>query len=61
MIDGTKMQLGSLEPEKVLPKITSESWISVIDKIMRHAMTFNDSIHENLIHCGCSEWVLKRM
>jgi hypothetical protein len=26
---------------------------------MRHAMEFEDVIHENLIHNGCCEWVLK--
>jgi hypothetical protein len=60
MIGGVEMQLGSLEPEQFLPKIVGESWISVRDNRMRHAMKFEDIIHENLSHCGCGEWVLKR-
>jgi hypothetical protein len=60
MIGGVEMQLGSLEPEQFLPKIVGESWISVRDNRMRHAMEFEDIIHKNLSHCGCCEWVLKR-
>jgi hypothetical protein len=43
-----------------LPKSVGESGILVRDNRMRHAMKFEDIIHENLSHCGCSEWVLKR-
>jgi hypothetical protein len=59
MIGGVEMQLGSLEPKQLLPKITSETWIFVRDNRMRHAMKFEYIIHENLNYCGCGEWVLK--
>jgi hypothetical protein len=59
MIGGVEMQLGSLEPEKFLPKIVSEIWISIRDNRMRHAMEFEYIIHKNMSHYGCGEWVLK--
>jgi hypothetical protein len=60
MISSAEMQLSSLEPEQFLPKITSEIWISVRYNTTRHAMKFDDIIHETLSHYGCGEWVLKR-
>jgi hypothetical protein len=59
MIGGTEIQLGSLELKQFLPKIVGESWISVNDNRMRHAMKFEYIIHKKLSHCGCGEWVLK--
>jgi hypothetical protein len=59
VIGSDEMQLGSLEPEQCLPKIDGESWISVRDNRMRHAMKFEYIIHKKLSHCGCSEQVLK--
>jgi hypothetical protein len=56
MIGSVEMQLGSLKPEKFLPKIAGESGISVRDNRMRHAMKFEYIIHENLSHYGCGEW-----
>jgi hypothetical protein len=60
MIGGVEMQLGSLEPEQFLAKIVGESWISVGDNRLRHAMEFEYNIHKKLIHFGCGEHVLKR-
>jgi hypothetical protein len=60
MIGGDVMQLGSLDPKHLLPKIVGESWLSVKNNRMRHAMNFKDIIHENLSHYGCCEWILKR-
>jgi hypothetical protein len=59
MIGGANMQLGSLEPKQLFPKIAGESGISIRDNRMRYAMKLEDIIHENLSHCGCGEWVLK--
>jgi hypothetical protein len=59
MISGVEIQLGSLEPKKFLPKIVGESWNSVKDNRMRHAMKFENIIHENLSHCGWGERILK--
>jgi hypothetical protein len=59
MIGGVEMQLGSLESEQFLPKIVGESWISVRDNRMRHAMEFEYIIHKKLSHYGCGERVLK--
>jgi len=61
MVVGVDMQLGSLELEKLFPKIVGEIWISVRDNRIRKTMKFEDIIHENLSHCGCCEWVLKRI
>ena len=60
MVGGVEILLGSLEPEHLLPKYFFESWISVRDNRMRHAMKLEDMIHENLIHNGDGERVLKR-
>jgi hypothetical protein len=43
-----------------LPKIVGESGVSIKNNRMRHAMKLEDMIHENLIHSGCSKWMLKR-
>jgi hypothetical protein len=59
MIGSDEMKLGSLESEQLLPKIASESWISIKDNRMRQAMEFEYIIHKNLNRCGCGEWVLK--
>jgi hypothetical protein len=59
MIGYAEMQMGSLYPEKFLPKLVGESGILVRDNRMRHAMKLEDMIHETLSHCGCSEWVLE--
>ena len=59
MIGGVEMQLGALESEQFLPKIAGESWISIINNRMKHAMKLEDMIHENLSHSGCGKWVLK--
>jgi hypothetical protein len=60
MIGGAQMQLGSLYPEHLSPKNDGENGISVRDNIMRHAMKFEDIIHENLSYYGCSEGILQR-
>ena len=59
MIGGGETQLGSLESRQLFLKIASESWISVRDNRMRHAMMFEDIIHENMSHCGFGQCVLK--
>jgi hypothetical protein len=42
-----------------LPKIGGESWVTIRNNIMRHAMNLEDPIHENLSHHGRFKWVLK--
>jgi len=59
MIGGVEMQLGSLEPEKLLPKITGESWITIKDNRKMHAMKLEYIILTNSSHCVSGEWVLK--
>jgi hypothetical protein len=49
------MQLGSLDPKQFIPKIVGECGISVRDNRMRHAIKFEDIIHEKLSHYGCGE------
>jgi hypothetical protein len=58
MIDSVEMQLGPLEPKKFFPKIASESWITVRDNRMRHAMEFEYIFQKKLSHNGCGEKVL---
>jgi hypothetical protein len=60
MIGHAEKQLGSLELENLLTKIVGQIWITVRDNRVRHAMEFEDTIHENFIHCICGEWVLER-
>jgi hypothetical protein len=59
--DCVELQIGSLELEKFLPKITGESGIIVKENRVRHAMEFEDIVHKNLSHCRCHEWVLERI
>jgi hypothetical protein len=60
MISGVEMQLGFLNPEQFLLKNVGESWITVGDNKVRHAMEFENIIHKHLMQCGCGEWVLRR-
>jgi hypothetical protein len=53
------MQLGSLEIEQFLPKIAGESWITIKDNRVRHAMEFEDIIRKKISHYGCGEWLLE--
>jgi hypothetical protein len=59
MIGPAKMQLSSIELEQFLPKIASESWITIRDNRVGHAMEYENTIHQNLSHYGCGEWVLE--
>jgi hypothetical protein len=59
MISYAEMQLGALELEQFLPKITGESWVAIRNNRMWHAMKLEDLIHEKLSHNGCNKWVLK--
>jgi hypothetical protein len=59
VIGSAEMQLGALDLEQCLPKISSESGVSVRDNRIRHAMKLEDIIHEYLRQCGGYEWVLK--
>ena len=51
--------MGNLEPEKFLPKIVVESWVSVKDNRVRHVMKLEDIIHKKLSCGGSSERMLK--
>jgi hypothetical protein len=44
MIGTIEMQLGALESEYLLPKIVGESWISIRNNRMNHAMNLDDMI-----------------
>jgi hypothetical protein len=59
MIGRAEMQLGSLELEQFLQKIVGESWITIRNNRVWHAMEFEDIIHKKFSHCGCGEWVLE--
>jgi len=50
MIGDVEMQLGALYSEHFFPKIAGESWISIRNNRMRHAMKLEDMIHEKLSH-----------
>jgi hypothetical protein len=50
-----QIQLSAMELEKFVEKIDGEIWIMTRDNRVTHAMEFEDIIHENLRHCGCSE------
>ena len=58
MIGGDEMQL---DMEQLFPNISSKSGISVKDNRMRHDMSLEYIIHENLSHIGGGKYVLKRI
>jgi len=45
IISYVDMKLGTLELEQILPKIVSESWITVGDNRVKHAMEFENIIY----------------
>jgi hypothetical protein len=42
-----------------LPKIVVESWATIKNNRMWHAMKLENMIHEKFSHNGCCKWVLK--
>jgi hypothetical protein len=59
MIRCAEMQLGALEIKQFLPKIACESWVTIRNNRVWHAMNLEDLVHETLSHHGCNKWVLK--
>jgi hypothetical protein len=53
------MQLCALYLKKILPIIAYESWVSMKNNRVQHAMKLEYLVHENLSHCGCSKGVGK--
>jgi hypothetical protein len=59
MIGCVEMQLGTLELEQFLPKVSCEGWITIRENRVGHSMDIEDIIHQNLSHDGGCEWVLE--
>jgi hypothetical protein len=59
MISNVGMKFGALYLEQFLPKNACESWVTIRNNRVQHAMKLEDLIHETLSHRGCCKRVLK--
>jgi hypothetical protein len=59
MISYAEMKFSAFYLEQFLPKIACESWVTIKNNRVRHAMNLEYLIHENLSHYGCCKQVLK--